>query len=140
VRGEHDYFAVAPSTNGITFLQSEYKVDGDTLFVSFGSDADAMRPGDAGAVAEAASALLPGMEIVDSHAHDWTHDEFARGTWSMYRPNQVSRYLRELQRPEGRVFLATSDVADGWNGFIDGAIESGLTAARVVGRTLRGAS
>jgi monoamine oxidase len=58
----------------------------------------------------------------------------------MYRPNQVSRYLRELQRPEGRVFLATSDVADGWNGFIDGAIESGLTAARVVGRTLRGAS
>ena len=40
--------------------------------------------------------------------------------------------LAELQRPLGRVRLAGSDLADGWGGFIDGAIESGLKAARSI--------
>jgi monoamine oxidase len=132
VKGDHDYFACAPTTSGITFLQSEYKVDGDTLFVSFGSDADALDPADQDAVVRAAQELLPSHEIVDTHAHNWTGDEFTQGTWSTYRPNQLTRYLRELQQPEGRVFLATSDVANGWNGFIDGAIESGLEVSRKV--------
>ena len=136
VRGDHDYLAVAPADQGISFLQSEYKVDGDTLFVSFGADASLLDPTDKDAVARAAEDLLPGYDIVDSYAHNWTGDEFANGTWSMYRPNQLTRYLRELQRPENRVFVATSDVADGWNGFIDGAIESGLANARKVGRLL----
>ena len=56
----------------------------------------------------------------------------------MFRPNQLTRHLAELQEPEGRVYLATADVADGWNGFIDGAIESGLTTARKVARALAG--
>ena len=33
-----------------------------------------------------------------------------------------------MQLPEGRVVLAGSDIANGWAGFIDGAIESGLRA------------
>jgi monoamine oxidase len=33
-----------------------------------------------------------------------------------------------MQIPEGRVVLAGSDIANGWAGFIDGAIESGLRA------------
>ena len=54
----------------------------------------------------------------------------------MYRPNQLTRYLRDVQQPEGRVFLSGSDTANGWNGFIDGAIESGLSAARKAGQLL----
>ncbi len=38
-----------------------------------------------------------------------------------------------MQRPEGRLRLAGSDLANGWSGFIDGAIESGA-ARRGVGR------
>jgi monoamine oxidase len=34
-----------------------------------------------------------------------------------------------MQRPEGQVVLAGSDLANGWAGFMDGAIESGLRAA-----------
>ena len=34
-----------------------------------------------------------------------------------------------MQRPEGRVVFAGSDIANGWAGFIDGAIESGLRGA-----------
>jgi monoamine oxidase len=33
-----------------------------------------------------------------------------------------------MRRPEGNVILAGSDLASGWAGFIDGAIESGLQA------------
>jgi monoamine oxidase len=33
-----------------------------------------------------------------------------------------------MQEPEGRVLLAGSDLANGWAGFIDGAIESGRRA------------
>jgi monoamine oxidase len=33
-----------------------------------------------------------------------------------------------MRRPDGRVALAGSDLANGWAGFIDGAIESGLRA------------
>ncbi len=138
VRGEVSYFATAPSAHGITFLQSEYKVGGDTLFVSFGPDAARLDPADKDAVAKVVSELLPGHEVVDVYAHNWTADEFAQGTWSMYRPNQLTRYLRDVQQPEGRVFLSGSDTANGWNGFIDGAIESGLSAARKAGQLLAG--
>ena len=34
-----------------------------------------------------------------------------------------------MQVPEGRVVLAGSDIANGWSGFIDGAIETGITSA-----------
>ena len=39
-----------------------------------------------------------------------------------------TRYHDEMRRPEGAVLLAGSDLANGWAGFIDGAIESGLRA------------
>jgi monoamine oxidase len=135
-RGAVSRFACAPSAHGLTYLSSEYAVDGDTLLVAFGPDAGAVDPADPTAVAARAEALLPGREVVAVHAHDWTADEFARGTWSMYRPGQLTRHLAELQRPEGRLVLAGSDVASGWNGFIDGAIESGLRAGREVAEIL----
>ena len=42
-----------------------------------------------------------------------------------------------MQRPTGRVLLAGSDLANGWAGFIDGAIESGLRAGRAGGGAQR---
>jgi monoamine oxidase len=33
-----------------------------------------------------------------------------------------------MRRPEGPVLLAGSDLAAGWSGFIDGAIETGIRA------------
>ena len=70
-------------------------------------------------------------------AHDWCGDEFSRGTWSVFRPGQLVDALEVLQAPHGRVVFAGSDIANGWNGFMDGAIESGMSAARSVSRLLR---
>lgn len=50
----------------------------------------------------------------------------------MQRAGQLTGALADLQRPEGRVFVAGSDYANGWAGFIDGAIESGMRAGREV--------
>jgi len=35
-----------------------------------------------------------------------------------------------MRSPEGNLILAGSDLANGWAGFIDGAIEAGLNAGR----------
>lgn len=62
--------------------------------------------------------------------HDWMNDPFAKGTWSCWGPGAMSRYLAELQKDEGRVLFASADWADGWRGFVDGALESGKKAAK----------
>jgi monoamine oxidase len=133
VRGERPMeFASAPASSRLTYVHPAERIGGDTLFVAFGNDAHALDLTDQSAVGDAFRELVPDADVVDVFAHDWTRDEFSLGTWASHRPRQISRYLAELQRPEGRVVLAGADIADGWSGFIDGAIESGLTAARVV--------
>src|SRR5207253_3246007 len=81
-------------------------------------------------------ALSGGKQAAMAGGQDWVADEFWRGTWPVYRPRQLTRYLGALQQSEGRVFLAGSEAANGWCGLIDGAIESGLTAARRVAELL----
>jgi monoamine oxidase len=139
VRGESPMeFASGPSDRPISYVHPAATIAGDTLFVAFGSDAHHLDPTDHEAVAGAFAEMKPGAEVVDVFAHDWTRDEFSLGTWAAHRPRQISRYLAELQRPEGRLVLAGADIADGWSGFIDGAIESGLRAARVIRTILTG--
>lgn len=129
VRGERPLeFASAPAGGRLTYVHPAELIEGDTLFVAFGNDAYALDPTDVEAVRDAFVELVPGVDVVDVFAHDWTRDEFSGGTWASHRPRQISRYLAELQRPEGRIVLAGADIADGWSGFIDGAIESGLRA------------
>jgi monoamine oxidase len=82
--------------------------------------------------------ILPGYEVVAATAHDWLADEFSRGTWAIHRPGWYTEFHAELRRPEGRVLLAGSDLANGWAGFIDGAIESGLEAGAWALRELAG--
>jgi monoamine oxidase len=105
--------------------------DGTQLQIGFGPDAERCDAGDVPGVQRALDEILPGYELVAATAHDWLADEYARGTWATHRPGWYTRHHAEMRRPEGRVLLAGSDIANGWSGFIDGAIESGLeTGAR----------
>lgn len=83
--------------------------------------------------------LRPTAEVQAYLTHDWAKDPYAQGAWSCWGPGTMSRYLAELQKPHGRVFMASSDWADGWRGFIDGAIEQGTKAAMEV-RKVRSSS
>ena len=49
----------------------------------------------------------------------------------------IEARLKALQTREGNLIFASGDSAEGFRGFIDGAIESGLVASREALRTLR---
>lgn len=138
VRGELDkVYATASDSAPFSWLQSEYDLPDGQLLVAFAPDAEKLDGNDLEQVRSAMREFFPQVEVVDTYAHPWFTDEFSLGTWGFFRPSQTSRYLKELQRPEGRAILAGSDFANLWGGFIDGAIESGLTAARQARQTLR---
>jgi monoamine oxidase len=128
----------APQDAPLAWLMTMKESGDEQLLVGFGPDAARCAPTDREQVTRAVRAALPGhdIEILAVFGHDWTTDEFALGTWSIPRPGQLTRALEDLQAPFGRVHIAGSDVASGWNGFIDGAIESGLRVAREVNAAL----
>jgi monoamine oxidase len=114
----------------IKWLATEYTTADGDLLVGFGTSPEELDVTDTSAVADAVHEFLPSAEVVATDAHDWNADEFSQGTWMAYRPGQVMRHASALQRPEGRLAFAGSDLASGWCGWIDGAIESGHRAAR----------
>jgi pseudooxynicotine oxidase len=119
----------------IAFMNAEFQTDEGTVFFAAGRDASVVDVTDSRDVAAAVQELAPSAEVVDVFGHNWLSDPFTKGTWGVFRPRQLTRTLRDLQAPHGRLVFAGSDTAGGWNGFIDGAIESGHRATRQV-RTL----
>jgi phytoene dehydrogenase-like protein len=133
LRGEYEPFvALAPGSAPLTLCQVEHVENDSTLVVAFGSVSERLDGGDPAAVQEALRTWLPDVEVLEVASHDWVADELAGETWPMQRAGQLTGALAELQRPEGRVFIAGADYANGWAGFIDGAIESGMRAGRDV--------
>lgn len=110
--------------------------DGTQLLIGFGPDAEACNADDLPDVQRRLDEILPGYEVLAATSHDWLADEFARGTWAIHRPGWYTRHHAEMQRPEDSVVFAGSDFANGWSGFMDGAIESGLRAGRTALRLL----
>ncbi len=76
--------------------------------------------------------FAPDARIVATDAHDWNADEFSQGTWMAYRPGQLTRFHSAFQETEGRLAFAGSDLALGWAGWMDGAVETGARAAAQV--------
>jgi monoamine oxidase len=110
--------------------------DGTQLLIGFGPDAEACNADDLPDVQRRLDEILPGYEVLAATSHDWLADEFARGTWAIHRPGWYTRHHAEMQKPEESVVFAGSDFANGWSGFMDGAIESGLRAGRTALRLL----
>lgn len=80
-------------------------------------------------VEAAVQAVIPDARVAGYTATDWYADEFALGVGAFRQPFQLTTPHRAIQRPHGRVKFAGGDVADGWSGYMDGAIESGLRVA-----------
>lgn len=132
-----NWMGMAPYPSPITLTWTEQQRDDGTLLVCFGP------PGllditDEDAVQAALRTLLPKAEVLGVTGYQWDVDPYSRGTWCWYRPGQLTGGLQELRRAEHGVFMAGSDLAEGWRGFVDGALESGITAARDVRAYLKG--
>ena len=131
IEGEHAPFVAMGSADWpLTFFQSEYVRDSKTYVIAFGPDAHAIDADDIPAIQEVLRRLVPDARVLETAAHSWVDDEFSGETWPMHRTGFLTTSLVALQAPSGRIRLAGSDLADGWGGFIDGAIESGLRVAR----------
>lgn len=130
---------LAPEEYPLCSLQTEKAFDdGSHLVVAFGADACIPELADEGRIRAAVQLLLPETAQVEAiQTHDWVGDDLAKGTWAIFGPGSYTHYIEELNRPEGRVVIAGADVALGWHGFIDGAIESGYRAARHVRQLLQ---
>lgn len=74
-------------------------------------------------------------EIEEVYRHDWEADPFARGAYS-YGTVGAAEAHAALRKPlEDTLFFAGEATAEGgWNGTVDGAIETGIRAAREVPR------
>jgi monoamine oxidase len=84
-------------------------------------------------LARAVNAHLPAATVVATDGHDWVNDPLSKGTWLSVPPTWFSDGTFEaLETPEGRLAFAGSDIASDGAGWIEGAIASGIAAARTV--------
>ena len=131
--GSPSTFAAAPDRFPLSFVETVAPTpDGGTVVVGFGPSAALLSPDDPEPVARAIEELLPGARVEEVGGHDWVRDPLAGETWASYGPGRSLRWLPELERLEGRVAFAGSDIARGWGSYMDGAIETGLRAAREI--------
>ena len=61
-------------------------------------------------------------------SYAWQRDKFTDGAYALYRPGQWFGIRPILQRPHLKVLFAGEHLAD-WQGFMEGAIETGEAAA-----------
>jgi monoamine oxidase len=126
-------FSAAPDRFPLSFVETfGPTADGGTVVLGFGPSAAALSLSDPDSVARAIEDLLPGARVEEIGGHDWVQDPFARETWATYGPGTWLRWLPELERREGRIAFAGSDIARGWGSYMDGAIETGLRAGREI--------
>lgn len=141
VRGvpSEPFCAYASGKYAINYLQTECypkfnnKSSTDTsILLAFGPDANRINAFDKEAVTRELRRWLPDVEVLEVMHHNWSKDPFSGETWPMLKPGQLTTYLSALQESHKRVHFAGSDYAAFYAGSIDGAIESGMRAARLI--------
>jgi monoamine oxidase len=63
---------------------------------------------------------------------DWTADRWARGSYAAFLPGQITRYWATIARAEGGVHFAGEHTSVAYQGFLEGAVESGERCAREI--------
>ena len=69
------------------------------------------------------SELLASRQIV------WEQDPYARGGYAYFDPGFDPSLRAWLSRPSGRLFFAGEHTSIKWQGYMNGAVESGRRAA-----------
>ena len=68
-------------------------------------------------------------EVGASHA--WYDDRYANGAFAMFEPGQQTQLQADIVKPEGRIHFA-GEHCSLYHAWIQGALESGLSAARAI--------
>lgn len=77
-------------------------------------------------------------EPIDYVDQDWTAEEWSRGCYVAHMaPGVMTRFGEALRAPCGRIHWAGTETATEWQGYMDGALQSGLRAAAEVEARLK---
>jgi monoamine oxidase len=74
-------------------------------------------------------------EIIGSRQIVWENDPYARGGYAFFDPAFDPGLRAWLARPAGRIFFAGEHTSIRWQGYMNGAVESGRRAAAEVAAT-----
>jgi len=133
------YVCMGSAEQPIMFARLEADLADGSVISCYGADRAVLADGP-DAVISVVEEWLPGVHVKDSWWHDWCGDELSGEAWRIPRPGQTQRSARAAEQPNGRVVLAGADVARGWTGYLDGAVESGHRAARYATQIIAGRS
>jgi monoamine oxidase len=84
----------------------------------------------------AMSPVFPGLRASFERARfmDWPSDPWVKGSYSFPAPGEVTTLGPQLQQPfAGRVFLAGEHTCYAFVGYMEGALQSGVRAAKRIG-------
>jgi len=70
--------------------------------------------------------------LLHSHHITWEHDSWAQGGYAYFDPSFDPVWRPWLARPHGRLLFAGEHTSIKWQGYMNGAVESGLRAAAEV--------
>lgn len=125
------YVCMGPSDAGLVFARTEDTLPSSTVLGLYGLDRTSIDVTTPGAVESEIRKWIPNARIAQVWCHDWSEDPYSRETWRIARPGQTVAEHDQVLARDHRTVLAGADFAAGaWNGFVDGAVESGLNAAR----------
>jgi len=121
----HYYFHSTQNQPGSQGILTSYAIGEKADVLASQSDQRRMKivAGDLSDFNENAPRLARGIA-----SYAWQRDPYTDGAYALYRPGQWFGIRPILVRPHGKVLFAGEHLAD-WQGFMEGAIETGETAA-----------
>lgn len=144
---------VAQGGNGETRVEGSYQVSWDVsrgqpgaagILNFYSGGATAVRAGD-GTPEERARLALADLERIHpgigarwngrAIRNAWDRHPWSRGSYSLLRPGQYVAFHGVEHLPEGRIHFAGEQSSQAWYGYLNGAVESGLRAAREIVRS-----
>ena len=73
---------------------------------------------------------MAGAPVDAMRTATWEDDPFARGGYAYLDPGFDPAWREQLRRPAGRLVFAGEHTSEDWQGYMNGAVESGLRAAK----------
>ncbi|AXC13062.1 Amine oxidase [flavin-containing] A [Acidisarcina polymorpha] len=70
--------------------------------------------------------------VVTTHSKAWQNDPWVHGAYAVYHPGQWLTLRPLLQRPHGKVLFAGEHLSEDSQGFMDGAVGTGVAAAKAL--------
>jgi monoamine oxidase len=80
---------------------------------------------------------LNNTELIAWDSVSWENDPWSRGGYAYFDTHFAPRLRTWLARPFGRIFFAGEHTSSRWQGYMNGAVETGLRAAEEVAAAVR---